>query len=269
MKEIEWHNEKEFSVDGVDFRCALDDNTLRTDQQRIIILKDRSVLDNYREVFAGTPVSTMLEFGIFQGGSPTLFSLLFGLDKFVGVDLCSPVESFDAFCARHPVGRKISSHYSTSQTDKDRIDAIVHAEFGNAPLDVIVDDASHLYLETRRTFEIAFPHLRPGGTYVVEDWGWAHWPESPFFKGRSAMSIFVMELVMICASRNDLISEVRIFPSFAFVKKAAQAPEVRELSLDSLYSKRGLEIFGLEDVERAGLAKWFKAAVTRNPIGPS
>jgi hypothetical protein len=83
------------------------------------------------------------------------------------------------------------------------------------------------------------------------------------------MSIFVMELVMICASRNDLISEVRIFPSFAFVKKAAQAPEVRELSLDSLYSKRGLEIFGLEDVERAGLAKWFKAAVTRNPIGPS
>jgi Methyltransferase domain len=246
MKQIEWLSDREFSVDGVRFLCALDDYSLKTNDDRLVILKDRESLESYAAVFSGTHPRTMLEFGIFQGGSPALFSLWFEIDKFVGIDLSAPVEEFDAFCNRHAVGRKIRTYYGISQTDKSRIDQIVHSEFGTTPLDVVIDDASHLYRSTRRAFEIAFPHLRSGGTYIIEDWGWAHWPGSRFFMGETALSMLIMELVMLCASRSDIVSEVRIFHSFAFIRKAPHGPSIPDMVLDSLYSKRGIDIIGAD-----------------------
>lgn len=243
---IEWAGEREFSVGGIKFLCALDDYSLQTDSERFVILKDRSVLNNYSLVFSDNQPKTMLEFGIFQGGSPALFSLWFELEKFVGIDICSPVKDFDAFCKHHPAGSKITSHYGVSQTDRTLIDQIVREEFGTTPLDVIIDDASHLYGETRRAFEIAFPHLRPGGTYVIEDWGWAHWPGSQFFMGKTALSILIMEIVMMCASRSDIVSEVRIFPSFVFIRKSLHAPHIPDFKLDKLYTKRGIELVGAQ-----------------------
>jgi SAM-dependent methyltransferase len=253
MKQIEWINDKEFVVAGVKFRCSLGDHSLVTDEQRIVLLKDKFVLDNYREVFRDTQPKNFLEFGIYQGGSPALFSLLFDCEKFVGIDIRPPVAGFAAFCSRHPVGQKIRIHYGVNQIDESRIDAILRDEFGDAPVDVIVDDASHAYAHTRRTFEIAFPRLRPGGVYVVEDWGWAHWPGPEAYPGKPAMSLLIMELVMMCASRSDLVSEVRVFPSFAFIRKAATAPHIDTLSLDSIYKHRGLEIFSVERKAPLGL----------------
>src|SRR4029077_11377083 len=46
---------------------------------------------------------------------------------------------------------------------------IVHDCF-NGSIDVVIDDASHLYGPTRRSFEILFPLLKPGGAYIIEDW---------------------------------------------------------------------------------------------------
>src|SRR5207344_3172992 len=117
VKSIAWHSEQEFSIDGVNFLCVQGDYSQKTNSQRIVILKDRGVLDTYREVFTDMQVRNILEFGIFQGGSPALFSLWFEVDKFVGIDLCSPVSEFDAFRARHPIGRKIFPYYGVSQTD--------------------------------------------------------------------------------------------------------------------------------------------------------
>ena len=47
-------------------------------------------------------------------------------------------------------------------------------EFGGEPLDLVIDDASHVLGPTRSSFESLFPHLRPGGTYLIEDWNSAH-----------------------------------------------------------------------------------------------
>ena len=49
-----------------------------------------------------------------------------------------------------------------------------------APPDLIIDDASHLYSETKTSFETLFPQLRPGGLYIIEDWSWGCWPNLPF-----------------------------------------------------------------------------------------
>jgi SAM-dependent methyltransferase len=197
----------------------------------------------------------MLEFGIFQGGSPALFSLWFGVEKFVGVDICPPVVAFDRFCRTHEVGSRIRLFYGISQADRTRVEAIVHAEFGATPIDVIIDDASHAYRASRRTFEIAFPLLRPGGVYVIEDWGWAHWPQSGLYRGQTALSMLVMELLMACASRGDVISEIRAFPAFAFVRKSPEAKPMTDFRLDRLYTKRGIELVGSRNMNLGGAVR--------------
>jgi hypothetical protein len=66
MKQSEWLSDKEFSVDGVRFLCALDDYSLKTNDDRLVILKDRESLESYAAVFSGIHPRTMLEFGIFH-----------------------------------------------------------------------------------------------------------------------------------------------------------------------------------------------------------
>ena len=41
-------------------------------------------------------------------------------------------------------------------------------------LDLVIDDASHLYELTRTSFVTLFPLLQPGGMYIIEDWAWSH-----------------------------------------------------------------------------------------------
>ncbi|RAS71037.1 hypothetical protein C8D87_1011338 [Lentzea atacamensis] len=44
------------------------------------------------------------------------------------------------------------------------------------PFDVVIDDGSHLNEHVRISFHALFPHVRPGGLYVVEDLQTAYWP---------------------------------------------------------------------------------------------
>lgn len=99
----------------------------------------------------------------------------FDLDKFVGVDVSEPVSSFDEFVRARDL-KQIRTYYGVSQANRGKIESIIVDEFGDTPIDLIIDDASHHYAATRHAFEISFPSLRPGGSYVIEDWGWAHWP---------------------------------------------------------------------------------------------
>ncbi|HKT01917.1 MAG TPA: class I SAM-dependent methyltransferase [Rugosimonospora sp.] len=48
------------------------------------------------------------------------------------------------------------------------------ADFG--PFDVVIDDGSHLNQQVITSFTALFPHLLPGGVYVIEDLGASYWP---------------------------------------------------------------------------------------------
>ena len=266
MRNLDWKGDTEFEIDGVKFGFTLSDYSQKTTDERFVLLKDRPSLEQYASVFGTLAPKNVLEFGIFQGGSPAMFSLWFDLAKFVGIDICPPVVAFDRFCQSHAVGQRIRSYYETSQSDQASVSAIIQKEFGNTPLDAIIDDASHQYGHSRRTFEISFPYLRPGGIYVIEDWGWAHWPNYEL-KGEYAFSTplsqLIMELTMLCASRGDLISEVRVFPAFTFIRKADGAPAMPDFSLDSLYLKRNIEISSMEHLNLGGIARLVQARIVQ------
>jgi SAM-dependent methyltransferase len=249
MKPIEWKNETEFSVGGVNFLCSLDDYTRKTDNDRIIILKDRSSLDSYYQALENMRVRNVLEFGILQGGSAVLFTLLLDLEKFVGVDISALADGIEPFLARDEIGQKIEFHFNVSQSDERPVREIIKREFDNRPIDLIIDDASHQYAHTKRTFEIAFPHLRPGGLYVIEDWGWPHWKGCNTLAGEPAMSMLIFELVMICATSQEVVSDIRIFPSFAFIRKSQAATNLPDFSIEKFYKKRGLSL-GFENAEQ-------------------
>ena len=48
-------------------------------------------------------------------------------------------------------------------------------------IDIVIDDAAHIGTLARASFRILFEkHLKPGGIYVIEDWGtgyWESWPD--------------------------------------------------------------------------------------------
>jgi SAM-dependent methyltransferase len=242
MKMIEWKNQTEFTVDGVNFLCSLDDSTQKTNNNRIIILKDRPSLDSYYQVLGNMRVRNVLEFGILEGGSAVLFTLLLELEKYVGIDIQDSSRGIESFLAQHQGGKNIKFHFGVSQSDERAVCEIIKSEF-SAPIDVIIDDASHEYAHTKRSFEIAFPYLRPGGLYVIEDWGWAHWKGwEGFMVGQPAMSMLIFEAIMLCATSQELVSDVRVFPSFAFIRKSRSAPALPNFSIQKFYQKRGLSL---------------------------
>ncbi len=68
----------------------------------------------------------------------------------------------------------VHPHYGVDQADRTRLQQILDDDIGDRPLDLVVDDASHRYVETRASFELLFPRLRPGGRFVLEDWNGRH-----------------------------------------------------------------------------------------------
>jgi hypothetical protein len=67
--------------------------------------------------------------------------------------------------------------------------------------------------------------------------------------------MLIMELVVLNASRNDLVSDIRVFPACAFIRKSPTAPHVADFSLKSLCNKRGIELVGARNPNIRGIAR--------------
>ena len=119
---------------------------------------------------------TLLELGIHKGGSMLLWRDYFTKGTIVGLD-------FNQVKLEDPTGR--IHVYQGGQQDLALLDRIA-AETAPQGFDIIIDDASHLGELTRISFWHLFNnHLKPGGLYVVEDWGtgyWETWPDGTFYK---------------------------------------------------------------------------------------
>jgi hypothetical protein len=64
--------------------------------------------------------------------------------------------------------------FQGSQVDKEFLERVL-ARTG--PLDLIIDDGSHMNEHVIRSFQLLFPYLKDGGIYVVEDTQTSYWPD--------------------------------------------------------------------------------------------
>lgn len=211
---LKWLSKDRFRLAGLKFQCRVGNYDKRTTEQRIVLLKPKVFLDTYLSLLERVRAKNVLEFGIWQGGSALFLAAAGKLDRLVGIDIGEPLPAVQSILANHPVGRSVRLHFNTSQDDIPRVRSIVESEFGATPLDMIVDDASHFYAETRASFQATFGYLRPGGVYVIEDWGWAHWPEwqdpNHIWREREALSNLLFEITMAIGSKARQIAKIEI-----------------------------------------------------------
>lgn len=228
---VTWKGQNRVIIDGVSFDLR---PTVRfaTNPEWICLRKPRYYIERYLAVAKEFRGCRMVEVGIDQGGSTAFFKKLLKPELLLGIELVSePPEQLQKFLAEHDPGNTINVHWGVDQADTEKLSALVDASFGAQALDLVVDDASHLYEPTITTFETLFPRLRPGGLYIIEDWSGLHEierrmaeqvasdPDGEFAQVLRAtdnaeqetlMSYFISQLVIVPGIYPELISEVTV-----------------------------------------------------------
>lgn len=116
----------------------------------------------------------LLELGVLKGGSLRLWHDYFPLGTIAGIDIVLP---------RDFTPTERIQLFEGSQADRPFLSGVAN-KVAPEGFDIIIDDASHMGQLTRIAFWHLFDkHLKPGGLYVIEDWGTGYWDDWP--DGRS------------------------------------------------------------------------------------
>jgi len=216
--------EGEFSLGGENFVVDMSEKDRRpSDAEAFTIVKNEPYLRFYELLASSFSPRSILELGIFQGGSYVFLDKLFKPRRMSGVDISpKPVASLLRYVADM---KDRFVHFAASQCDREILERIVRDELAD-DLDFVVDDASHTYEQTKASFEFLFPLLRPSGIYIIEDWGWAHalgyQPSDAPRANCIALSNLLFEQIMLMGS-TSLIAEIRICKQLYLIRKAATA----------------------------------------------
>jgi hypothetical protein len=101
---------------------------------------------------------TLLEIGLGGGGSLELWRKYFGPKaRIVGLDINPACKSFEAAGTQVFIG---------SQGDPQFLESMAAAI---GPIDILIDDGSHIFEHQLTTFRTLFPHIQADGIYVCED----------------------------------------------------------------------------------------------------
>lgn len=169
---LNWLNGSSFEIGGYTITSdyAFGGSKLKSSDRNFLIMKTGNFFDHYT-VLESEGFKKVLELGVYQGGSFVFLDQFLKPEKFSAVELSDvPIPALDKYISENAGRTKL--YYGTSQDDVDRLNKIVDDDFGGT-LDLVVDDASHLYQQTRTSFATLFPRLRPGGLYIIEDWSWS------------------------------------------------------------------------------------------------
>jgi SAM-dependent methyltransferase len=245
LERLTWSGEQAVSLGEVEFRRP-DLSAAGAGPPSIdcfALLKDRPIVDAYLEWWRGRPpfaVENVFEIGLWDGGSIALWHETLKPRTHVGVDLEDRrTPYFNRYLAGAGREQRIHTYWDVDQGDKGRLAEIAARHF-DGPLDLVLDDGSHLYGPTRAAIEVLLPLLRPGGLYVVEDWAWGHWGEEYRLHPvpeRTALTRLVGEIAGIVGSSQELVASLDVRRPF-FVVERGHDPSREPVDLDSLRAWR-------------------------------
>jgi SAM-dependent methyltransferase len=232
--------------------------------------KSEQYLERYTREFSHlfSAKVKLLELGVQRGGSLYLWRDLFPDGQIAGLDL-NPISINDDSGRIHL--------YQGFQQDHVVLDQIGH-EVAPEGFDIVIDDASHLGEYTRDSFWHLFRHhLKPGGIYVIDDWGCAYsnaWADGRRYAGaREAIGDFRSVPEPHAAPMPGPRERIRRKFRSAARPIAAKVPEDLRPLLEKVYmSVDGATIqrrFRSHDYGMAGVVKQLVDAVAQPSIDGS
>lgn len=172
MVDLRWQDDHHVVVGGTVVEVDVDH---ASDADQLVALKPRPLIEKYVDLLLGAPSIRVVELGTYQGGSTALIAQLAQPEKLIAIDLeREPPPPLVRFVADQGLDHVVRLYNGVDQADHARLHEILANELSGAPLDLVIDDASHLLGPTLGSFNALFAHLRPGGSYVIEDWRWDH-----------------------------------------------------------------------------------------------
>jgi predicted O-methyltransferase YrrM len=240
-------DEHHLRVDEVDFYCAdLNEGHRVPPPGFLPMTKSRQQIERYLRLCNELRPKVIVEIGIQRGGSTALLHALNQPRHLVAIEFeREPAVALATYIGAHGLESVIRPHYGVDQADRAAVALIMATEMSGEPIDLVIDDASHLLEETRASFETLFPLLRPGGVYVIEDWNAEHViadgleaaiaaPDQP---GHAALITALeqaaalkpvpdvrlirlpLELVLARASSRDVIREVTVMDNWVVIRR--------------------------------------------------
>lgn len=160
-----------FTLDGVEFVSGY---TPESTAERFYIVKSPELISMYMEFLDAHRPARVFELGIAEGGSVAMLALLGHVERLVAIDNePNRLPALDEFVARRGMEQSVTAYYAVDQADAATLNGIVDRDFAEGQVDLVIDDASHVYELSVASFEALFPRLATGGWYVIEDWAQA------------------------------------------------------------------------------------------------
>jgi len=246
LENVKWSDDgRSFKTNKLTFECSTTKYDGRTSGRQVALLKDRKFLELYEKILDDQP-KRILEIGFFQAGMPLFLADTINPEKIVAIDQVTDIESLNEVIEMCGWSNSIKLYGGVDQGDSEAIRTILNGEFGDEPLDLIIDDCSHTYDLSKSVFEATFGYLKPGGKYILEDWGWAHWnhklwqsDESPY-KRQPALTNLIFESIMALGSAPEIISRVEIPTGYtAIFTRGLNLSFRSSLRLESIYLTGG------------------------------
>jgi predicted O-methyltransferase YrrM len=210
------------------------------------VLKSPALLDAYVERLAPYRGGNVVELGVRHGGSTALLAALLTPRSLVALELATdPLPLLDRFLADHHLTDVVRVHLGVDQSNSATVGQVVDDGL-DGQIDLVVDDASHLYEPTRSSFLTLFPRLRPGGLYVIEDWsaslvlGSASADDAveAFLDGLERdgapplLERLTLELVLAAGVHPDLIAGVSADRHWTVVTRGPGSPDLVRAALE-------------------------------------
>jgi predicted O-methyltransferase YrrM len=201
----------------------------KSEENKFVLVKTRPYLAFYESLRERAP-KTIFEIGMFEGGSLVYFDKLFSPETLVGIDLRrEPIAPLEKYKEGRP---HIKTYYGRAQ-ERPPARAVAQANFPHG-IDLVIDDASHLYDKTKASFESIFPLVKQGGLYVIEDWAWAHGPnyqgENAVWRTQPAVTNLIFELTVLAAA-SRVIESVTVMRNLVCITKGKGTLPASKLDL--------------------------------------
>lgn len=123
------------------------------------------IYDRHFNKYRNKPV-TILEFGVFQGGSLQMWRHYFGKKaRIIGVDINPKCKELEEKGIDIRIG---------DQEDRDFLKKLMR-DIG--PVDVVIEDGGHTMAQQVNTFEEVYPYVKDGGVFLIEDLHTSYWSD--------------------------------------------------------------------------------------------